>query len=225
MTTLKSWNSCWTMALVFMALAARPVTAQTKIGSLLWEREIAAFEKQDRTNPPPNGAILFLGSSSIRKWTNLPAAFPGKQVINRGFGGSQIADSVAFADRIVFPYEPRMIVFYAGDNDLAAGKSPDQVAGDFKAFVAKVHAQLPKTRIAFISVKPCPLRWKLVDKVKAVNEQVKAIKDEELTFIDIYPLMLGADGLPRKELFEADGLHPNAKCYELWADKIRPYLD
>jgi lysophospholipase L1-like esterase len=198
--------------------------AQTNKPVSPWEKEIAAFEASDRTNPPPKHAILFVGSSTIRLW-KLQKNFPGRQVINRGFGGSQIADVNEFADRIVFPYEPRLIVFYSGDNDLQAGKSVDRVFADFQEFVRKVHARLPDTEIACISIKPCPSRWKNHEKVMSVNAKIAAMHDPKLKFIDAYPLMLGADGKPRPELFLKDGLHPSAKCYQLWAGKIKPLLD
>ena len=190
-----------------------------------WEKEIGAFEARDKTNMPPKGEILFVGSSSIRFWNSLARDFPGKTVINRGFGGSQIADSTALADRIIVPYAPREIVFYAGDNDLAAGKSADRVFADFQAFLARIHERLPKARVAFISIKPCPLRWKLKDKVAEVNRRIAAIRDDRLIYIDVSTSMLGADGKPRPELFRPDGLHPNEKCYQLWAKLITPYLD
>jgi lysophospholipase L1-like esterase len=199
--------------------------AQTKPNTSKWEAEIRTFEKSDLTNPPPKGAILFVGSSSIRKWSSLPKDFPGKTVINRGFGGSEIADSTAFAERIIFPYEPKMIVLYAGDNDLAAGKSVKQVVADYHDFVQKVHARLPETRLAFISIKPCPLRWRLKEKVQAVNQQIAAMKGDRLVFIDVYPSMLDADGKPQADLFLSDGLHPSAKCYRLWASLIKPWLE
>jgi lysophospholipase L1-like esterase len=221
-------NSCRNLLLILMltlvSVSAR-VEAQTNPPAVKWRSELAAFAESDRTNPPPHGAILFLGSSSFAKWKTLPDYFPGKQVINRGFGGSEIADSVALADKLVFPYEPRIIVFYAGDNDLALGKSPKQVVADYRAFVKKVHRRLPKTFIAYVSIKASILRWKLRDKIVAVNEKIKAMKDKDLRFIDIYPLMLGPDGKPNPELLLADGLHPSAKCYQIWADAIKPYLD
>lgn len=211
-----------------MLLAAGPgvsgLSAQTNRDVSQWEPEIRAFEKRDRENPPPKGAILFIGSSSFRKWTTMAQDFPGKQVINRGFGGSQIADSTALAERIIFPYQPRLIVFYAGDNDLAAGRTPEQVAADYQVFVEKVHARLPNTTIAFLSIKPSPLRWKLNEKMIAANQQIKAIKGGYLKFIDIYPLMLGSDGKPKRDLYLWDGLHPSAKCYKMWAEVITPYL-
>ncbi len=216
---------CWLILLSLAGAGLTELRAQTNASASKWEPEIKAFEASDRTNPPPKHAILFVGSSSIRKWQMLAKDFPGKPVINRGFGGSEIADSTALADRIIFPYEPRMIVFYAGDNDLANGKSVEQVVVDYETFVKTVRAKLPQTRIAFISIKPCPLRWKLIEKVKAVNERIAAMKGDKLVFIDVYSHMLGADGKPPADLFLADGLHPSAKCYQLWAALIAPYLD
>jgi lysophospholipase L1-like esterase len=215
----------WLLPLLVLVSGAERIAAQTNRDVSQWEKEIAAFEASDRTNPPPKDAILFVGSSSFRKWTTLAQDFPGKQVINRGFGGSQIADSTALADRIIFPYEPRLIIFYAGDNDLAAGRTPDQVAEDYAAFVAKVHVRLPKTTIAFLSIKPSLARWKLHDQMIAANQKIQAMPGEWLKFIDVYPLMLGADGKPKPEYFISDGLHPSAVCYRMWAGKIRPYLD
>jgi lysophospholipase L1-like esterase len=191
----------------------------------IWEPEIRAFEKKDQLQPPPQNAILFVGSSSIRKWTNLAKDFPGLQVINRGFGGSQIDDSIAFASRIIFPYHPRIIVFYAGDNDLAAEKSPDQVVAEYTNFVGVVHAQLPQTRIVYIAIKPSLARWKLQDKIQETNHRIAALQEPYLSFVDIYPSMLGPDGKPEKDLLLEDGLHPSEKCYRLWASLIRPYLN
>ena len=191
-----------------------------------WEKEISAFEASDKTNPPPREPILFVGSSSIRLWKSLAAAFSAHKVINRGFGGSQIDDSIALADRIIVPYQPKLIVFYAGDNAIANGKSPDQVFADFQTFVNKVHRALPKTRIAFISIKPSPSRWNLADKQKAANQLIKALceKEKQLSYIDVFTPMLGANGEPRPELFVDDKLHLNAKGYELWESVIRPCL-
>lgn len=191
-----------------------------------WEKDIAAFETSDATNPPPKNAILFIGSSSIRRWTNLVSDFPKFQVINRGFGGSQIEDSVYYAERIALPYQPRLIVLYAGGNDLAAGKSPEQVCEDYKAFVKKIHAQLPNTRIAFVSSAPNPKRWALIDKIKALNQLVEAYtkQNPKLDFLNVYPLMLGEDGLPKPDIFVADKLHMNPKGYAIWIPVITEYL-
>jgi len=211
----------WSLFLIG-SLAQLP--AQTPHASK-WEPEIKTFEATDHTNPPPQQAILFIGSSSFRLWKTLPQDFPGKPVINRGFGGSEIADATAFAERIIFPYHPRMIVLYAGDNDLAAGKSPDQVVADYRAFVSAVRVHLPQTPIAFLSIKPSLARWRLKDQIEDVNHRIAAMKEDGLLFIDIYQPMLGADGKPRAELLLADGLHPNAKAYQLWTSIIAPYLN
>lgn len=191
-----------------------------------YQKEIGAFVAGDQTNPPPKGAILFIGSSSIRLWKTLAQDFPEYPVINRGFGGSQIIDSVRFADQIVIPYEPRLIVLYAGGNDLNAGKSPEQVFADFKAFVAKVHAALPATRIACISIAPTPARWPQVDKAREVNRLIDAYcrDHSKLAFINVFGPMLGEDGQPRPELFGPDCLHLNAQGYALWTALVRPYL-
>ncbi len=137
---MKTYIRCLSFLLA-LSCGSLEATAQTNRNTSQYEKEIKAFEASDRTNPPPQNAILFLGSSSIRKWTTLAQDFPGKPVINRGFGGSQIPDSTALAERIIFPYSPRLIVFYAGDNDLAAGRNSEQVVADYRAFVEKIHAQ------------------------------------------------------------------------------------
>ncbi|HSI11874.1 MAG TPA: SGNH/GDSL hydrolase family protein [Chthoniobacter sp.] len=191
-----------------------------------WEKEIAAFEAKDRENPPPKGGIVFVGSSSIKKWVTLAEDFPHHQVLNRGFGGSQIIDSVHFADRIVIPYEPRMVVFYAGGNDIHAHKTPEQVFADFQAFVEKVRAKLPKTEIACISIAGNPARWAEVEQVKALNTMLESyIKGkEDMKFINVFPRMLGSDGLPRTEIFVADRLHMNPEGYKLWTEIVGQYL-
>lgn len=191
-----------------------------------WEKEIAAFEQRDRTNPPPAGGLLFIGSSTIRMWTTLAEDFPGQPVVNRGFGGSEIVDSTHFSPRIVFPYKPRMIFFRAGGNDLWNGKSPEQVFADYQDFVATVHAKLPDTEIAWIAWSPTPSRWKQADKEKRLNQMVEAFSRTRpgLKYIETYDMVLGADGHPRAELFLTDQLHLNAQGYKLLAERVRPYL-
>lgn len=191
-----------------------------------WEKEIRAFEVRDRTNMPPKDAFLFVGSSSIRMWRTLETDFAGLPVITRGFGGSQLADSVRFVERIITPYEPKMVLVYAGDNDLAAKKTPDEVLADFKKLVTAIHSRLPKTRVAFIAIKPSVARWALIDQVRAVNESIKAFTktDARLEYIDVFTPMLNKDGQPRRELLVEDGLHLNSNGYELWTQVIKPYL-
>jgi lysophospholipase L1-like esterase len=207
-------------------LAAADLPAQST-NSQRFEAEILAFEAMDKTNPPPRDAILFTGSSSIRFWITMAQDFKGHKVINRGFGGSQIFDLVNYADRIVIPYQPRQIVFFAGSNDLDAGKTPKQVCDDFKAFVQKVRGALPKVEIDFISITTSPLRWREVEKVKEANGLISSwIKQQNrLTFINVFPATLGEDGKPKAEFFRADRLHMNAKGYAIWTSMIGPYLN
>ena len=149
------------VALLFVvASSARSVCAQDQPAphpSAKWEANIAKFEKQDETNPPDKHGIVFVGSSSIVRW-DLDKSFPNLPAINRGFGGSQLADSLYFVDRIVTKHEPRIVVLYAGDNDLQSGKTPEQIAADFDAFVARVHAKLPETKVIYVAVKPSVAR-------------------------------------------------------------------
>jgi lysophospholipase L1-like esterase len=190
-----------------------------------WEKDIAAFENQDKKTPPPKKAVLFAGSSSVRLW-DLKKSFPDLDVINRGFGGSQIADSTHFAARILFKAEPRVIVLYAGDNDIAGGKTPEQVTEDFQSFAGLVHKELPSAKIIFISIKPSPKRWEMAGTQKKANEQIEAWckKNDYVVYVDVVKPMLGDDGKPRQELFLKDGLHLNEKGYELWASLLKPHL-
>jgi lysophospholipase L1-like esterase len=214
-------------ALVFLtvALPYQHVVAEDKSDFGKWEKEIAAFEARDKEKAPPQKGIVFVGSSSIRLW-DLKKSFPDLDVINRGFGGSQIADSVHFADRLIVKHEPRLVVFYAGDNDIAAGKTPDRVAEDFKSLVEILHKDLPKTKIVFIAIKPSPSRWALLDKQRKANALIEAFckKDERLTYLDVATPILGDDGKPRQNLFQKDGLHLNAEGYKLWASLLKPLL-
>lgn len=191
-----------------------------------FEPEIKAFEEADKTNPPVKGGVLFIGSSSIRLWKSLAEDFPRARVISRGFGGSHVEDSVDFADRIVFRARPRLIVFYAGDNDIESGKSPAVVLKDFQKFVTLVHQKLPRTRIAFISIKPSPARWHLAEKLKEANRLIKVFieRDRRLDYIDVFSSMLGKDRKPRAELFLEDRLHMNEAGYTLWSSIVAPFI-
>jgi lysophospholipase L1-like esterase len=214
------------LAALLLAPLPRTFGDETPPPSAKWEKEIAAFEARDMENPPPKHAIVFVGSSSIRKWTTLAEDFPHHRVLNRGFGGSEMADSVFFADRIVMPYEPRFIVVYAGGNDINAQKSAEQVFADFKAFVAKVRAQMKETPIAYISIAGNPKRWSQVEEVKKANALIEAFTKEQpnLVFIDVFHEMLGSDGLPKPDIFVEDQLHMNAEGYKLWTQIVGKYL-
>lgn len=193
-----------------------------------WEDTIAKFEASDRQAPVPQGGIVFIGASSIVRW-DLPQYFPelGSRAINRGFGGSLIADSVHFADRVVIPYKPHIVVLYAGDNDVETPVTPEQIAASFTEFDRKVHAALPSTKIIFISIKPSLRRFAFMDKITRANALVKAYTDSHpnLDFLDIVPPMLDGNGKPRPELLVADGLHMTAEGYKVWTAALRPHLN
>lgn len=190
-----------------------------------WEADIRAFEEHDAEHPPERGGVLFVGSSSIVRW-NLAEAFPELHALNRGFGGSEIADSSHFADRIILPYQPRTIVFYAGDNDIANGKSAAEVAADFERLATKIHDALPDSRLLFLAIKPSRARWNLIDAQREANRLIRkqAEASEFMKFVDVAAPLLGDDGLPREELFEADKLHLNPAGYLVWNEVLRPYL-
>ena len=214
-------------ATLSLSLLAQTAAEKKQPPEVRWAKEIRAFEAADKTNPPPRDAVLLIGSSSIRLWTNVAQAFPGHKVINRGFGGSQLADSVAFVDRIVTPYRPKLILLYAGDNDIAGGKTPETVLSDFKAFVGKIHAALPRTRVGYIAIKPCLAREKFLDQVKTANRLIREYceTDERLLFADVFTPMLSPEGRPRADLCVKDLLHLNAQGYALWASVLRPIVD
>lgn len=194
--------------------------------AIRWQKDILAFAKKDAEKAPPENPIVFTGSSSIVKWKSLAEDFPGLPVMNRGFGGSEVFDSFNYAHLTVIKYKPRQVVMYAGGNDINAGKTPQRVFADFKAFVAKVHAALPECRICYISNAPNPKRWSLIDKMieasRLVEEYTKT--DKRLQFINVYPHMLGADGKPKPDIFVADQLHMNPKGYVIWKAVVGPYL-
>ena len=206
----------------------RPDTAaQTR---LPFEAEILAYEAADQKSPPAKGGVLFIGSSSIRLWSTLAQDFPELPVLNRGFGGSVIADSIRYTPRIVLPYAPKMIVFYAGSNDIAKGVTPEQVRKDFATFVEGVRTTLPDTRIVFVSINPSVSRISQRDRVVDANHRVEeyvreqSAKGVKLNYIDSYSKLLSADGMPRPEILRKDGLHLNADGYVLWRSVLKPVL-
>ena len=210
--------------ITFLFAIAVPSLAQNTHAQ--WKDEIAALLAGDADRPPPQNGVVFVGSSSIHMWTSLATDFPGAPVVNRGFGGSEISDSTFYADRIVVPLHPRLIVFYAGDNDIYAGHSPDQVVTDFKAFVATVRARLPNTAIAFVTIKPSVARWALWPAMHQANDGIAAwaSTQKDIRVVDVAAPMLDANGKPRPDLFRADGLHMTPAGYAIWIAALRPVL-
>jgi lysophospholipase L1-like esterase len=212
-----------TVLFLGMLLADWPVSAQQPADR--WERYVAAFEETDRVSPPPKGEIVFVGSSTIHRW-DTATYFPDLKIINRGIDGTELGDALRYIDRLVLRYEPRLIVVYAGDNDIASGKLSEQISVDFERFVRAVHSKLPQTRILYIGIKPSLLRWLQIDRMRLANDVIRTIcqRDDRLAFLDFDNLMLGWDEKPRRDLFVEDGLHLSPLGYQVWTAVIRPFL-
>lgn len=191
-----------------------------------FESEIRGFEAADSTNPPPAKPILFVGSSTFRLWKKLPAEFPGLPILNRGFGGSHQSDVNAFFDRVVARYKPSRIVVYAGDNDLAGGKSADTVLADFSSFVARVRKELGDTPIAFVYIKPSPSRLALLHEQRRANRLVTAFAAEQknVDVIDFWAPMLDRLQAPKADLFRDDKLHLNDAGYAILREAVSGYF-
>ena len=212
------------IALVFSAYAPLHVYAQA------YADEINAFKKKDSVTYKYIGKhpIVFAGSSSFRLWKNMEAAFPGYPVIKRGFGGSCLTDVIYYANDVILKYKPKQVVIYCGENDLASADSvsAEIVFERFKQLFSIIRKEIPNEPIAYISIKPSPLRIKIQPKVVEANRLIKKFlkKHKRAVFVDVYNPMLNADGSIRSELFVEDKLHMNAKGYEIWQQLIQPYL-
>lgn len=207
---------------LLLAVAVHPLAAED---GDRWLPAMERFAELDRATPPEPGGVLFLGSSSVRMW-DLERWLPGTGAVNRGFGGSQIEDSVRFFDRLVVPHAPSRIFFYAGDNDIAAGKSAETVAADYARFCALVHEQLPETRVWYVAIKPSLARWSLWPEMEKANRLIVAASaaDPRLGYVDVASPMLSPEGRPLEHLFVEDGLHLNDAGYRLWTDIVAPLV-
>jgi lysophospholipase L1-like esterase len=215
------------MAVAFPVLVSAPTLAaqQADPDPARFADAIDRFSASDQQNTAPTGAVLFVGSSTIRGW-DTAARFPGTTVLNRGFGGSHISDVNHYIGETVLRYRPRVVVFYAGDNDIGAGKSNDQVWEDYQAFVAAVQDASPSTQIAFLTIKPSLSRWALWPQMDGFNERVReqAASHPGLHYIDTATPMLGEDGEPMPHFFVADGLHMTSAGYDLWTQVTKESL-
>lgn len=209
----------------FVALlrADQPFTEEARAAK--WEKDIAAIEKRLAEKKPPADATFFVGSSSIVRW-DLAQSFPKLPVVKVGFGGSEIRDSTHFAKRILVPFHPKRIVFYAGDNDLGSKRSPQQVLTDFKTFAQLIQSELPKTEIIYLTIKPSPKRIALLDKQREANEMVKKFceSDARLRYLDLFTPMLDSEGKPKPELYAKDELHLSPTGYALWNERVREVI-
>jgi lysophospholipase L1-like esterase len=214
------------LALLVVVLTAGAADNPAPAKAHRFEKDIAAFEAADKKSPPPKGAILFVGDSTFTRWKTIHEDLAEYTLINRGFGGSQMDDLLYFTDRIVVPYQPRLIVVQEGGNDLHSGRAPEQVVGDLKAFVEKVQRELPGVPMVIGSLAPSPARWVEIEKRKQLDalmkEYVATLKNVQ--FVYFFDAFLGPDGLPREDLFVEDRTHPSALGYQLREKIIRPLL-
>lgn len=217
------------LAAILLSAAALPGRSETPAypDPARFEDEIRAFEAADRENPPPENAILCIGSSSMKGWHSaIEEDLAPLTVIPRGFGGSNMNDVLHFADRIVIPYRPRAILLYEGDNDTAAGIPHERILDTFHQFVAKVREELPECRIYVLSIKPSIARWNIWPQVQEMNQRFREASQNDplLSYVDVTQSMLNRDGEPRPSFFVEDDLHMTRLGYEAWSKDIRPIL-
>ena len=219
------------LVLPIVLATARFIIKHRKGDPRVWERAIRRFEKNDRRCFPPEGVIVFTGSSSIRFWKSLQTDMAPLPVVNRGFGGAQIHDVTHYVQRIVTPYKPKAVVFYAGENDLSGmllskRKTPEEILAAFGTFCREVHTDLPQVPIYFIAVKPPKLRLKHWPAMQSANQLVQeyCASDARLHFIDIVPASLDQYAKPRLDVFKWDGVHLNEKGYAIWTSVIKSAL-
>lgn len=191
-----------------------------------YAKRLAEFDSQEAARPIAPGGIVFAGSSSIHIWSSMEMDFPAMGALNRGIGGSTVADVIELYDRLIKPYRPRQVVFYSGTNDLASGSTVERVLRDLETLFEHIHADFPQARISFITLAPNPARWSMVDQFKRVNATVEGWRPARpyLDVINVFDAMLGADGLPLPDIYRDDRLHMNAKGYSIWKGIIGPYL-
>lgn len=207
----------------FASLALAPA-ANAKAPPGFWEKSLRSFKAYDAKSPT-KGGVVFVGSSSIRRWS-LTRAFPALPAVNRGLGGAHIDDVIGFVEPLVLSRAPKVVVFYAGENDIGAGATPERVLADYRTFVGLVHARLPKTTIVFLSIKPSPVlrhAWARARESNRLVEEFSA-SDARLRYVDVASPMLGPNGKPRRELFVKDGLHMNDAGYRLWNERVAPVV-
>lgn len=216
------------IALLFVVINLQPIKAQTKAVSKedKYAKEIAEFAQADKKGIDSTNLVVFIGSSTLRKWSGMQSYFPQSNILNHGFGGSRLAEAIYFADKFVYQYKPAQVVLYEGDNDLGGGIPVETLLADLKTFVRLTEIKLPKIPIVLLSVKYSPRRDAQREQIKEYNARMKefAASKPNLKYVDIASVVLDEKGNYRKELFTADSLHVNADCYKLFAKKIEPFL-
>lgn len=218
------------MKLLLPALLAAALTASAAEppapAESRFEKQVRLYEETDRATPSPKGAILFAGDSQFFRWKTLHEDLPGYTIINRGIDSFQITDLIQFADRLILPHQPRLIVLHVGGNDVHNKKSPERVLADFQALVAKIRTALPTVPIIFSSITPGPGRWDEAVQRQATNRLVRdyVATQPGLKFIDLWDAMLTPDGQPREDLWVEDRVHPNHAGYLIRVELTRPLL-
>lgn len=200
--------------------------AQAQTNPPFWN-EIQEFKEQDSVQMPPQKAILFVGSSSIRMWKNMQEMFPKHTVINRGFGGSNLLDLQRYLNDIVFPYQPKQIVIYSGENDIASDTvQAPEVLERFKTVFQEIREEMPQVPVVFVSIKPSPSRAKYKPIIVEANKQIQEyLKTQPNTkYVDVFTPMLQPNGKAKPEIFTQDSLHMNQQGYQIWRKKIKTYL-
>ncbi|MCG6158514.1 GDSL-type esterase/lipase family protein [Rubinisphaera margarita] len=212
--------------IAFSLLALPAFAADEPSNENRFESSIQAFEKADTEHQPGPGGIVFVGSSSIRMW-DTEKWFPEQNVINRGFGGSQTSDVLHFFDRVIKKYEPRTIVFYCGDNDIAHGKTTKEVIADFRTLMKNIRQTVPGATVYYLPIKPSLKRWDMWDDMNSVNLKVQkmAERHDDLVYVDTATVLLNEQGEPRDDVFAKDGLHLNETGYELWTDVVKKAIN
>ncbi|SMO62090.1 GDSL-type esterase/lipase family protein [Fodinibius sediminis] len=213
------------LLLAFFNAAAAQQTEEPDPDPLRFEEQIEQFKNWDRKNSTPTDPILFVGSSSIRLW-DTAVAFPDLAVLNRGFGGSHTSDVQYFYEDLIAPYNPSLIVFYEGDNDIAAGKPVEQVMSDYQQLVQRILKDKPNVNFLYVPIKPSSSRWDQWPRMDQLNQQIKEYNSTHarLHYADLATPVLNENGLPDNRLFLDDQLHLNKQGYDKWNDAIRPVL-
>ena len=191
---------------------------------MVWyEADVRELEVKLSALPPATNRVVFYGSSSIRLWTNLAQDFPQSNTLNLGFGGSTLAACAWFFDRLIVPAAPNSLVFYAGDNDLGDGRHPEEVYLFFCAFVEKMNELIPGLPLSFLSIKISPFRWNIAGQIQVANKLIrdKITKMPDCQYVDTTTPLLAADGRPRREIFEKDGLHLSPAGYRVWQQAVQ----
>ena len=218
------WLTACIVVLTCAACASPPTTAQPE----RWEAAIQSFERQAQTGQLPKGAVIFIGSSSIARWSTLKEDMAPIPVIQRGFGGSRLSDNAHFAERLVQAPQPRAVVLFAGTNDITpeSASKPEQIVRLYREFVSRARSQHPGIPIYFIAITPSPLRWSVWDVARAANERVRRFSGREanLRYIDFTSRLLGPNGQPDPVFYVEDRLHMSPRGYEIWTDVVRSRL-